>query len=192
MVKDICRNNQRSGNQGRNGVKIINMIREGGNRKRPFEEGRSGLTDELTFPVKTQKMQSSDGRFLGETYHPLGVIDLLVTMGRAGRSKMVLMEFAIIKCRSPFNVIIRRTEMRNASGAVQNLMWVVNTIPVNLGNGAWKVQVNYSSHNKVCAKDMYLFLEEEEGLASIMGYLYRFFLRLLKEYSQIRMTKDDE
>nr|GEY35622.1 reverse transcriptase domain-containing protein [Tanacetum cinerariifolium] len=30
-------------------VKIINMIMEGGNHKRPFEEGRSGLTDELTF-----------------------------------------------------------------------------------------------------------------------------------------------
>ncbi|GKA24839.1 hypothetical protein Tco_0710872 [Tanacetum coccineum] len=69
-------------NRGRNGVKIINMIREGGNRKRPYKEGRSGLTDKLTFPaipryqlmdepiilegiieVKTQKMQSSDGRF---------------------------------------------------------------------------------------------------------------------------------
>ncbi|GKA57680.1 hypothetical protein Tco_0756868, partial [Tanacetum coccineum] len=51
LVKEILRNNQRSGNQGRNGVKAINMIREGGNRKRPFEEGRSGLTDELTFPA---------------------------------------------------------------------------------------------------------------------------------------------
>ncbi|GJW27989.1 hypothetical protein Tco_0044864 [Tanacetum coccineum] len=40
LVKDIRRNNQRNGNQGRNGVNIINMIREEGNRKRPFEEGR--------------------------------------------------------------------------------------------------------------------------------------------------------
>ncbi|GJZ18880.1 reverse transcriptase domain-containing protein [Tanacetum coccineum] len=132
MVKDICRNNQRSRNQGRNGVRIINMIREGGIRKRPFEEGRSGLTDELTFPVKTQKMQSSDGRFLGETYHPLGVIDLLVTMGRAGRSKMVLMEFAIIKCRSPFNVIIGRTEMRSL-GAVGSTIHSMINFPTNQG-----------------------------------------------------------
>ncbi|GKB17589.1 hypothetical protein Tco_0851512 [Tanacetum coccineum] len=49
LVKDIRRNNQRSRNQGRNGIKIINMIREGGNRKRPFKEGKSGLADELTF-----------------------------------------------------------------------------------------------------------------------------------------------
>ncbi|GKD92451.1 hypothetical protein Tco_1372288 [Tanacetum coccineum] len=49
LEKDICQNNQQNGNQGRNGLKVINMIREEGNRKRPFEEGRTGLTDELTF-----------------------------------------------------------------------------------------------------------------------------------------------
>ncbi|GJV13874.1 hypothetical protein Tco_1355415 [Tanacetum coccineum] len=50
LVKDIRQNNQRNGSQRRNNVKVINMIRGGGNRKRPFEEVRSGLTDELTFP----------------------------------------------------------------------------------------------------------------------------------------------
>ncbi|GJS35293.1 retrovirus-related pol polyprotein from transposon TNT 1-94 [Tanacetum coccineum] len=59
LVKDIRQNNQRNGNQGRNGVKIINMIREGGNRKRPFKEGRSGLTDELTF-LAIPRYQSKD------------------------------------------------------------------------------------------------------------------------------------
>ncbi|GKC91213.1 hypothetical protein Tco_1151862, partial [Tanacetum coccineum] len=54
LVKDIFRNNQRGGNQGRNGEKVINMIREGENRKRPFEEERSGLTDELTFSAIPQ------------------------------------------------------------------------------------------------------------------------------------------
>nr|GEW84961.1 hypothetical protein [Tanacetum cinerariifolium] len=55
-----------------------------------------------------------------------------------------------------------------------------------------KVQVDYSSLNKVCDKDMYPFLKKGEGLASIMGYSYKCFLRHLKEYSQIRMTDDDE
>ncbi|GJZ33519.1 reverse transcriptase domain-containing protein [Tanacetum coccineum] len=41
-------------------------------------------------------------------------------------------------------------------------------------------------------KDMYPFPEEGEGLASIMGYAYKCFLRLSKEYSQIIMTEDDE
>ncbi|GKA21797.1 reverse transcriptase domain-containing protein [Tanacetum coccineum] len=40
LVKDIRRNNQRNGNQGRNGVKVITMIREEGNLTRPSEEGR--------------------------------------------------------------------------------------------------------------------------------------------------------
>ncbi|GJU25829.1 hypothetical protein Tco_1164450 [Tanacetum coccineum] len=51
--------------------------------------------------------------FSGETYHPLGIIDLRVTMGKAGRNKTVLMEFAIVKCRSSYNVIIGRTGMRS-------------------------------------------------------------------------------
>ncbi|GKB97798.1 reverse transcriptase domain-containing protein [Tanacetum coccineum] len=163
LVKGIHRNNQQSGNQGRNGVKIINMIKEGGNRKRPFEEGRSGLADQLTFPAipqnhltdepiilegiiegnqvrrilidvgssseimyehffrdlnvniksKLRRCRAPMVGFSGEAYHPMGVIDLRVTMGRAGRSKMVLMEFTIIKCHSPYNVIIGRTGMRS-------------------------------------------------------------------------------
>ncbi|GJW07625.1 reverse transcriptase domain-containing protein [Tanacetum coccineum] len=167
LVKDIRRTNQRNGSQGRNNVNFINMIREGGNRKRTFEEERSGLTDELTFPVIPQNQLTDepiilegiiegnrvrrilvDGGssskimynhyfrnlnvsirsrlrrckilmvgFSRETYHPLGIIDLRVTMGRARRNKMVLTEFAIIKCLSPYNVIIGRTGMRSL-GAV--------------------------------------------------------------------------
>ncbi|GKE38193.1 reverse transcriptase domain-containing protein [Tanacetum coccineum] len=71
-------------------------------------------------------------------------------------------------------------------------VWVANTITVELANGTWKVQVDYSSLNKVCANDMYPFPEEGEGLAWIMGYSYKCFLRIPKEYSQIRMTEDDE
>ncbi|GKD66934.1 reverse transcriptase domain-containing protein [Tanacetum coccineum] len=163
LVKDIRRTNQRNESQGRNSVKVINMIREGGNRKRSFEERRSGLTDELTFPAIPQNQLTNEPNILegiiegnqvqriivdggsssvimyehcfrnlnvnirsklrrcralmvgfsGETHHPLGVIDLRVSMGKAGRSKTVLMEFAIIKCHSPYNVIIGRTGMRS-------------------------------------------------------------------------------
>ncbi|GKF74433.1 hypothetical protein Tco_0220765, partial [Tanacetum coccineum] len=74
----------------------------------------------------------------------------------------------------------------------QHPEWVANTIHVKLANGIWKVQVDYSSLNKVCAKDMYPFLEEGEELASVMEYPYKCFLRLLKENSQIRMAENDE
>ncbi|GJZ28469.1 hypothetical protein Tco_0573116 [Tanacetum coccineum] len=52
--------------------------------------------------------------------------------------------------------------------------------------------MDYSSLNKACSKDMYPFPEEGEELASLMGYPYKFFLRLSKEYSQIRMAEDDK
>ncbi|GJX21069.1 reverse transcriptase domain-containing protein [Tanacetum coccineum] len=74
----------------------------------------------------------------------------------------------------------------------QHPEWVANTIHVKLANGIWKVQVDYSSLNKVCAKDMYPFLEEGEELASVMEYPYKCFLRLLKENNQIRMAENDE
>ncbi|GJZ79148.1 hypothetical protein Tco_0643985 [Tanacetum coccineum] len=41
-------------------------------------------------------------------------------------------------------------------------------------------------------KDMYPFSEEGEELASLIGYPYKCFLRLLKEYSHIRMAEEDE
>ncbi|GJV06237.1 reverse transcriptase domain-containing protein [Tanacetum coccineum] len=41
--------------------------------------------------------------FSGEIYHRLGLIDLKVTMGELGKDKTVLLEFAIVKCRSPYN-----------------------------------------------------------------------------------------
>ncbi|GKC92909.1 reverse transcriptase domain-containing protein, partial [Tanacetum coccineum] len=86
--------------------------------------------------------------------------------------------------------VILRT--KNSSRRGLNFIPIAKTLPVKLANGAWKVQVDYSRLNKVCAKDMYPFSVEGEGLASIMGYPYKCFLRLLKEYNQIRMTKDDK
>ncbi|GKE05067.1 reverse transcriptase domain-containing protein [Tanacetum coccineum] len=70
--------------------------------------------------------------FSGETHHPLGVIDIRVTMGRTGRSKTVLMESAIIKCHSPYNVIIGRTRMRSL-GAVGSTIHSMINFPTNQG-----------------------------------------------------------
>ncbi|GKF68245.1 hypothetical protein Tco_0197924, partial [Tanacetum coccineum] len=75
---------------------------------------------------------------------------------------------------------------------VQHPEWVANTRPIKLANRTWKVQVDYSSLNKVCAKDMYPFPEEGEELESLMEYPYKCFLRLPKVYNQIRMAKNDE
>ncbi|GKC70564.1 hypothetical protein Tco_1116447, partial [Tanacetum coccineum] len=52
--------------------------------------------------------------------------------------------------------------------------------------------MDYSGLNKACAKDMYPLPEEGEELASLMGYPYKCFLQLPKEYNQIRMAEEDE
>ncbi|GKB62117.1 hypothetical protein Tco_0918303 [Tanacetum coccineum] len=60
LVKDICQNNQRNGSHGMNNVKVINMIRGGGSRKRHFKGERSVLTDELTFPAIPQNQLTDE------------------------------------------------------------------------------------------------------------------------------------
>ncbi|GJZ85994.1 hypothetical protein Tco_0657604 [Tanacetum coccineum] len=62
--------------------------------------------------------------FLGEVYDPLGLVNLRVTMEEPGRSKTVLLEFVIVKCRSPYNLIMGRTGMRSleAVGSTIHLM----------------------------------------------------------------------
>nr|GEX02409.1 reverse transcriptase domain-containing protein [Tanacetum cinerariifolium] len=60
LVKDIRQNNQRNRNQGRNSVKVINMIRVEGSRKRPFEKGRSDMMNKLTFPAIPQSQLTDE------------------------------------------------------------------------------------------------------------------------------------
>ncbi|GJS32746.1 reverse transcriptase domain-containing protein [Tanacetum coccineum] len=73
---------------------------------------------------------------------------------------------------------------------VQHPEWITNAILVKMENGVWQMQMDYSSLNRICAKDMYPFLEVEEKLASLMGYPYKCFLRLPTENSQIRMVEE--
>nr|GEW36231.1 hypothetical protein [Tanacetum cinerariifolium] len=165
-------NNQRSRNQGRNDVKVINLIREGVNRKRPFEKGRSDIVR------KTWDKEDTKEVFTISHERPDQYITIRTTL--------------TTDCKQLLIKVMRENIEEWMTRKVRHPMWVANTIPVKLANETWKVQVDYSSLNKVCAKDMYPFSEEGEGLASIIGYPYKCFLRLLKEYNQIRMTEDDE
>ncbi|GJZ28688.1 hypothetical protein Tco_0573335 [Tanacetum coccineum] len=119
-------------------MKVINMVGSEGNCKRPYEMERIRMTEEIAFleipwsslidaPIILEGSiegyhvrriyvdggSSSDIMFLGETYHPLGLIDLRVTMGEPGKSKIMLLEFAIVKCCSTYHVIMGRTGMRS-------------------------------------------------------------------------------
>ncbi|GJR01411.1 hypothetical protein Tco_0524395 [Tanacetum coccineum] len=224
---------------------------------------------------RLKKCKASLVGFSGETYHPLGLIDLWVTMGEAGRNKTVFMEFEIVKCRSPYNVMMGRTGMRSLGAIVSTIhsmikfptdqgvvtmetsretLWECMQLEKMLGSweetqwrqhmeqmsrireqallqtrnnpgqrsgkelmllekreekesiigkiaigsmlsvnyGTWQVQMDYSSLNKIYAKDMFPFPVEEEELAPLIGYRYKCFLWLPKDNSQIRMAEDDE
>ncbi|GKC29772.1 hypothetical protein Tco_1037066 [Tanacetum coccineum] len=183
--------------------------------------------------------------FSGKVYYSLSLIDLEVTMGEPGRSKTVLLEFSIVKCRSPYNVIIGRIGMRSLGAVVttivprfvmehqlkayplaepiahrkrpltpdqrqvlkervfnwlkegiirrvQYLGWVTNAVLIKQRSGSWKVQMDYTSLNKVCEKDMYPLLEVDETLASLGGHQYKCFMRLPKEYNQIQIREDNK
>ncbi|GKD81264.1 hypothetical protein Tco_1348103, partial [Tanacetum coccineum] len=69
---------------------------------------------------------------------------------------------------------------------------VANAITIKERNGTWQMQMDYTSLNKVYAKDMYPFLKIEKELESLMGYQYKCFLCLPKEHSQVRMLENDE
>ncbi|GJR78536.1 hypothetical protein Tco_0149321 [Tanacetum coccineum] len=87
LVKDIRQSNQRNGSQRRIGIKVINMVNDGRNRKRPYEGERTGLSEDLTFsaipwnslteePIILEGMieghQGFADRFLGRDIPPLG------------------------------------------------------------------------------------------------------------------------
>ncbi|GKA23074.1 hypothetical protein Tco_0709036 [Tanacetum coccineum] len=107
----------------------------------------------------------------------------------------------VIHKKQPFNPDQRRVLKEKVyewlkGGIIRKVQypgWVTNAIPVKQRDDAWQVHMDYSSLNKVCAKDMYPFPEVEEELESLMGYQYKCFLRLPKECSQVRIypPKDD-
>ncbi|GJV43918.1 reverse transcriptase domain-containing protein [Tanacetum coccineum] len=120
---------------------ILEGMIEGHQVRRILVDGRSssGIMYEHCFRSLNFNIRSRLRRcrtllvgFLRETYHPLGIIDLRVTMGKAGRNKTVLMKFAIIKYRSPYNIIIGWTRMRSLR-AIGSTIHSMIKFPTNQG-----------------------------------------------------------
>ncbi|GJX64920.1 hypothetical protein Tco_0299263 [Tanacetum coccineum] len=70
--------------------------------------------------------------FSREVNNPLGVIDLNVTMGELDRLQTVMMEFAVVKYHSPYNVILGWTRMRSL-GALASTMQAMIKFPTANG-----------------------------------------------------------
>ncbi|GJX27133.1 reverse transcriptase domain-containing protein [Tanacetum coccineum] len=206
VVKHIRQNNQQSGSQGRNNVKVINMIREGGNHKRPFKEERSegflltvGVHQRSCKNIASKALMFTSGQDSEEVElrwkkqnGANGVCDnkMLFAIQRHNRKDQNEKPQSVERLYGNANTW--KGCKVHGRRKVRHPVWVANTIHVKLANGTWRVQVDYSSLNKVCAKDMYPFSEEGEELASLMGYPYKCFLRLPKKHSQIKMAEDDK
>ncbi|GJQ99184.1 hypothetical protein Tco_1388230 [Tanacetum coccineum] len=78
------------------------MVGLGGSRKRPYKIEEPRLTEEIAF-LEVPRNSLTDAPIIleGEIYHPLGLIDLKITLGEQGRNKTVLQEFTIVKCALP-------------------------------------------------------------------------------------------
>ncbi|GKB66632.1 hypothetical protein Tco_0928044 [Tanacetum coccineum] len=137
LVKDIRQNNQRNGSQRRNNVKVINMIRGGGNHKRPFEEGRSGLTDELTFPSIPRNQLMDKPIILEGVTEGHRVRRILVDGGSSSeimyehcfRNFNVNIQSRLRRCKTP---MIGRTRMRSIR-AVGSTIYFMIKFPTNQG-----------------------------------------------------------
>ncbi|GJU43733.1 reverse transcriptase domain-containing protein [Tanacetum coccineum] len=70
--------------------------------------------------------------FSGEVSYPLGVIDLEVTIGECGKTRTVIMEFAVVKSPSPYNALLGRTGMRSL-GALASTIHSVIKFPTSNG-----------------------------------------------------------
>ncbi|GKA65251.1 hypothetical protein Tco_0764958 [Tanacetum coccineum] len=115
---DIGRNNKKIGAEEGGDVKIINMVNAGANRKRPYKRERFGLTKELTFLMipqnnLTDKPVILEGIIEGHQVRRIHIDGGSSSKIRILRRSISPSRLAIVKCRSPYNVIMGRTGMRS-------------------------------------------------------------------------------
>nr|GEV74196.1 uncharacterized mitochondrial protein AtMg00810-like [Tanacetum cinerariifolium] len=214
----------------------------GGNHKRPYEIEGPRLMEEIAFTVIPQNSLADAPIILEGTIKGFWIRKIYVdegsssvTMGEQGRNKTMLLEFAIMKCRSPYNVILGGTGMRilGVVGSTIHLMIKFLTVngvatlktsrealwecrQIEEMQSSWKEtqqrqhMEQISSHsdqwkavnrlhtrtNKGPLKEQGCVHREDddvkEKLGLLMGYQYKCFLQLPKEYSQVRMLESDD
>ncbi|GKC46198.1 reverse transcriptase domain-containing protein, partial [Tanacetum coccineum] len=73
-------------------TQLVKDIRQGGQKGKGSAKGKEKVIN----MVRSQ----------GEVSYPLGVIDLEVTMGECGKTRTIIMEFAVVKSPSPYNALL--------------------------------------------------------------------------------------
>ncbi|GJT42043.1 reverse transcriptase domain-containing protein [Tanacetum coccineum] len=81
---------------------------------------------------RVRRIHVDGGSSSEEKSYPMGVIDLEVTMGECGKTRTVIMEFAVVKSLSPYNVLLGRTGIRSL-GAVASTIHSMMKFPTSNG-----------------------------------------------------------
>ncbi|GJU64944.1 hypothetical protein Tco_1246779, partial [Tanacetum coccineum] len=117
---------------------LVKNIRQGGQKSKGSAKGKEKVINMLmNCPMVVEAMIEGfrvrrihvDG---GEVSYPMGVIDLEVTIGECGKTRTVIMEFAVVKSPSPYNAILDRTGMRSL-GAVASTIHSMMKFPTSNG-----------------------------------------------------------
>ncbi|GKD70341.1 reverse transcriptase domain-containing protein [Tanacetum coccineum] len=149
LVKDIRKGSQKSKGSAKGKKKVINMLMncpvvveamiEGFKVRRIHVDGDSSsevmykhCCINLSYQTRSRLRESRIPLvgFSGEVSYPMGVIDLEVTMGECGKTRIVIMEFAVVKSPSPYNAQLGRTGMRS-SGAVTSTIHSMMKFPTS-------------------------------------------------------------
>nr|GEW21229.1 hypothetical protein [Tanacetum cinerariifolium] len=99
-------------------------------------------------------------------------------------------------CKQLLADVLRENKEEGLIRKVQYPEWIANTIPIKLANRTWKVQIYYSSLNKVCAKDMYPYRRMmEKVLANQRGrnvetYLEEIVIKSKSEMDFVQVVKE--
>ncbi|GKA32513.1 reverse transcriptase domain-containing protein [Tanacetum coccineum] len=147
LVKDIRQSGQKSKGSAKGKVKVINMVRYQGYQKGPYEKIKHWMDNAIAFP-SVPRYQLMDYLVVvdaliegfrvrrirvdgGEVNYPLGVIDLEVNIGEYGKTRTIIMEFAVVKSPSPYNVLLGRTGMRSLGAVASTIHSMIKFLTLN-------------------------------------------------------------
>nr|GEX23116.1 reverse transcriptase domain-containing protein [Tanacetum cinerariifolium] len=69
--------------------------------------------------------------FSGEVSYSMGVIDSEVTIGECRKTRIVIMEFAMVKSPSPYNALLSRTRMRSLGAVASTIYLMMKFLTLN-------------------------------------------------------------
>ncbi|GJX07369.1 reverse transcriptase domain-containing protein, partial [Tanacetum coccineum] len=110
----------RNENQGRNGVKVINMINGGRNRKRPYEVERSGFTEELTFPAIPRNRLTNEPIILEGTIEGHHVRRIHIDKGRSSEIMFLKRSIPSLGFGRPSGDHERGRKKQNSANGIRN------------------------------------------------------------------------